>query len=218
MNLPLILTVFLFFIHDAKAEVGAKTCGHYQINTASYLQDLEQQGDKHSANKNWEAAAECYRKLIARNPNLAKYHYKYGGALAMMAQASNKFKALSLISDIRDSFEKAISLEPNHIDARHALIELNLQLPAIAGGSEQKAHSYAAELSKISPIDGLLAKGHIAEYYKRFPLAEQHYKSAIDVGKSKTAHQKLANLYKNKMKQPHKAAAVMQQYQKSQTN
>ena len=43
-----------------------------------------------------------------------------------------------MIGEVRDSFEKAIALNPKHIEARWALIELNLQLPGIVGGSESK--------------------------------------------------------------------------------
>ncbi|MBF6609030.1 MAG: hypothetical protein ITG00_09890 [Flavobacterium sp.] len=178
-------------------------------------ENLEATADRHSADKNWETAAELYQKLIAKSPNTARYHYKYGGALAMVAQSGNKFKALTLINDIRGAFEKTIEIEPSHIEARWALIEYYIQLPVIAGGSEEKAVSYAAQLANVSPVDGWLANGHIAEFYERYQSAEQYYKKAIALGKSKTAYQKLADLYKNKMAQPEKAAAVMKQFQQA---
>jgi hypothetical protein len=49
----------------------------------------------------------------------------------------NKFKALGMIGEIKESFEK-IKLNPAHIDARWALIELYIKLPGIVGG-ETKA-------------------------------------------------------------------------------
>ena len=131
----------------------------------------------------------------------------------MKAKESNKFKALGMIDDIKGSFEKAIQINPNHIEARWALIELYLQLPGIVGGSERKADKYASELLKISPVDGYLAKGHIAEYFNRFKEAEKQYNKAIAVSGSKTSYQKLADLYKNKMNQPQKAKTVLENYQ-----
>jgi hypothetical protein len=44
-------------------------------------------------------------------PLEANYQYKYGGVLGMKAKESNKFKALGMISEIKESFEKAISLK-----------------------------------------------------------------------------------------------------------
>jgi hypothetical protein len=47
-------------------------------------------------------------------------------------------------------FEKAISLNPKHIESCWALIELYIQLPGIVGGSESKAIKYSNELLRLS--------------------------------------------------------------------
>lgn len=180
------------------------------------LEILERVGDEFANKGDFEAAFIYYNKLVKLKPQIANYHYKSGGALGMIAKNSSKFKAITLINDIRDAFETALKLDPNHIDSHYALIEYNLQLPAIAGGSETKAKEYANALYKISRIDGYLAHGHIAEYYKRYTLAEKYYKSAVVLGKSKTAYQKLSDLYK-KMQQPTKAAAIMAEFQSIQS-
>ena len=176
------------------------------------LKTLEYLGDIQCQFKQWEKAVPYYQKLIKLKPSEADYFYKYGGALGMQAKESNKFKALSLIGDVKSAFEKAIVLNPNHIGARWALLEIYIQLPGIVGGSEKKAVKYANELLKISPVDGYLAKGHIEEYFERYALAEKHYKKAIEVGNSFTTYQKLANLYQNKMNQPEKAKQLLAAY------
>ncbi|HEX8563221.1 MAG TPA: tetratricopeptide repeat protein [Flavobacterium sp.] len=187
----------------------------YIKSHAEHLQALELLGDIHGHLKQWEQALSYYQKLKTLRPRTAAYHYKTGGVLGMIAKESSKFKAFGMISNIRDSFEKAISLDPKHIEARWALIELYLQLPGIVGGSEKKANQYANQLMELSPVDGHLAKGHIAEYFERYAEAEKSYKKAIAAGKSKTSYEKLANLYKNKMKQPEKAKALLADYKKN---
>ena len=179
----------------------------------NHLKTLEYLGDIEGVNKSWDKAMVYYEKLKKLNPSNANYYYKYGGCLGMKAKECNKFKALGMINDIKFSFEKAIQLNPNHIEARWALIELYLQLPAIIGGSENKAQKYANELQKISPVDGFLAKGHIAEYFNRYKDAEKQYSNAIAVSGSKTSYKKLADLYKNKMNQPEKAKILLVNYQ-----
>lgn len=179
----------------------------------NHLKTLEYLGDIEGMNKSWDKAMCYYEKLKKLNPSNANYYYKYGGCLGMKAKESNKFKALGMIGVVKESFEKAIELNPNHIEARWALIELYLQLPGIVGGSESKAQKYAAQLLKISPVDGYLAKGHIAEYFKRYKDAEQFYSKAIAISGSKTTYQKLADLYKNKMNQPQKAKTLLETYQ-----
>ena len=178
------------------------------LNTIEYL------GDIAGHRKSWDKAIGYYKKLKQLKPSEADYHFKYGGVLGMKAKNSNKFRALRMIDEVKASFEKAISLNPKHIGSRWALIELYIQLPGIVGGSESKAIKYSNELLQLSPVDGYLSRGHIEEYFKRYNIAEQQYKKAILVGDSKTSYQKLANLYKNKMRDSEKAKAILETYNK----
>ncbi len=180
----------------------------------SDVKTIEYLGDIAGNSKSWDKAIGYYKKLKALRPKEANYCYKYGGALGMKAKESNKIKALGMITEVRGSFEKAIKLNSKHIEARWALIELNLQLPGIVGGSESKALQYSEELREFSPVDGHLSKGHIDEYFKRYKEAELQYKRAIIVGGSKTCYQVLASLYKSKMNEPEKAKLVLEEYKK----
>ncbi len=184
---------------------------NYLKDNPSSLKTLEYLGDIEGQNKSWDNAIYYYKKLKQLKPSEANYYYKYGGVLGMKAKESNKFKALGLISEVKSSFEKAISLNPKHIEARLALVELYLQLPGIVGGSEKKALLYANEIAQISAVDGYLSKGHIAEYFGRFKEAEVQYKKAVEISKSKNAYRILANLYKNKMGQPEKAKSILEE-------
>jgi tetratricopeptide (TPR) repeat protein len=180
----------------------------------SDLRTIEYLGDIAGDNKSWDKAIGFYKKLKQMKPSEANYHYKYGGVLGMKAKNSNKFKALGMIDEVKASFEKAISINPKHIESRWALIELYIQLPGIVGGSESKAIKYSNELLRLSPVDGYLSRGHIDEYFKRYSAAEQQYKKAILAGGSKTSYQKLADLYKDKMRNPEKAKTVLETYNK----
>jgi tetratricopeptide (TPR) repeat protein len=173
----------------------------YLKENPNNLKTLEYLGDIEGHNKSWDKAIYYYRKLKQLKPSEANYYYKFGGVLGMKAKDSNKFVALGMISDVKAAFEKAIILNPKHLEARWALIELYLQLPGIVGGSERKALRYANELSQLSTIDG---------YLERYSEAEMYYKKAVEVGKSKKSYQILANLYKNKMRQPEKAKSVLE--------
>ncbi|MFH6771205.1 tetratricopeptide repeat protein [Gaetbulibacter aestuarii] len=142
-------------------------------------QAIELLGDSYGYQKKWDNALEEYKKLIELNSNNADYHYKYGGVLGMKA-LENKFKALSYIGDVKASFLKAIELDPKHIEARWALVELYMQLPGIFGGSKTKSLKYAHELLDLSKLDGYLALGYVYEYDNQPELAEKYYKMGID--------------------------------------
>jgi tetratricopeptide (TPR) repeat protein len=166
----------------------------------SHLKTIEYLGDIAGHQKSWDKAIGYYKKLKQLKPSEANYFYKYGGVLGMKAKESNKFKALGMIGEVKESFEKAIELNPKHIEARWALVMIYIQLPGIVGGSETKAIKYSNELLKLSPVDGYLSRGQIEEHFNRYPAAEQQYKKAITAGSTKVGGQMLANLYKDKMK------------------
>jgi tetratricopeptide (TPR) repeat protein len=178
------------------------------------LKVIEYLGDIAGSRKSWEEAISYYEKLKGLKPKEANYFYKYGGAIGMRALEVNKFRALGMIDEIRESFEKAIKLDPGHIDARWALVEFYMQLPRIIGGSEGKAIRYSNELLKLSPIDGYMSRGRIEEYYKRYNSAELQYKKAIAIGSSIKSYQMLADLYKNKMNQPERARITLEDLKK----
>lgn len=176
---------------------------------------IEDLGDIAGASKSWPEAIGYYKRLKTLKPNEANYHYKYGGATGMYALEVNKFKALGMIDDIKESFEKAIELEPKHIDARWALVMLYIQLPGIVGGSESKAVRYSNELLAISPVDGYMSRGRIEEYFKRYKSAENMYKKAIVVSNNSIeSYKMLADLYRHKMDDPTRANAIQEQIKK----
>jgi len=161
-------------------------------------------GDIASYVKDWDTAIEFYDTLVEEDDTNANYHFKAGGALGMKALEISRIRALGYIGDIKNHFETSAKLDPNHIEVRWALVEFYIQLPGIIGGSEKKAIKYANELAKISPVDGHLANGYIAEYSDRPKDAEKYYKNAISVGGSVHTYEKLTTLYEN-TNQPQKA-------------
>lgn len=165
---------------------------------------IEILGDAYGYQKKWDNAIAQYEKLKNKEPNNANYHYKYGGALGMKALSISKLKALGIIGDVKRSFLKAVELDPKHIDAHWALVELYVSLPGIVGGSNSKALKYASRLEKLSKVDGYLAKGYVYEYDDEPELAEKYYKLAIKVGGSVTCYDKLTNFYEGQDK-PEKA-------------
>jgi tetratricopeptide (TPR) repeat protein len=184
---------------EEKFEQAQVLLEHVLVTQPSNLKAIEYLGDIAGHNKSWDKSSGYYKKLKQLKPTEANYYYKYGGVLGMKAKESSKFKALGMIGEIKESFEKAITLNPKHIEARWALVMIYIQLPGIVGGSETKAIKYSNELLKLSPVDGYLSKGQIEEHFGRYSSAETQYKKAIAAGSTKIGSQMLANLYKNKM-------------------
>lgn len=178
----------------------------------SDIEAIELLGDAYGHQKQWDEAIEQYEKLKDNYPKNANYHYKYGGALGMKALSVSKIKALGIIGDVKSAFLKAAELDPKHIDARWALVELYVSLPGIVGGSNSKALKYANELQNLSKVDGYLAKGYVYEYDDEPELAEKYYKLAIKEGGSVTCYEKLTNFYESQ-DQPDKAIDNLEEAQ-----
>ncbi len=177
---------------------------YLKMNPNNY-KTIELLGDVAGQQKNWNEAIKQYKILKNQFPKEANYWYKYGGVLGMKAKDSNKFRALGLLDEVESSFLTAAKLDSKHIECRWALVIYYIQVPGILGGSEKKSQKYANELMAISPVDGNLANGYIAEYFKRYTEAEKFYTKANEIGKSTKTYQKLYDLYKNKMKLKDKA-------------
>ena len=164
------------------------------------LKAIELLGDAFGYQKKWDEAIDNYKLLVIADANNANYQYKYGGALGMKALSVSKLRALGIIGDVKKAFLRAAELDPTHIDARWALVELYMQLPGIIGGSKKKSLRYAEELEHLSKVDGFLAKGYVYEYDKKPIQAERYYKMAIKEGGSMTCFQKLTDLYEKQQR------------------
>lgn len=186
---------------------------NYLTDSPNHIKTIEYLGDISVHLNIIDKAISYYKLLIKLKPNEANFYYKYGGALGLKSKAGGKWVAIRLIGDMKDSFEKAISLKTNHLEARWALIEYYLQVPGLFGGSEKKAQNYANQLMILSPIDGYLARGKIDEYFERFKSAENNYLKAIQIGGTKNTYDRLTTLYKVKLLQSEKAIKLIEEYQ-----
>jgi tetratricopeptide (TPR) repeat protein len=192
-----------YFIEE-KFSLAKPIFRNYLKTHPTHKKTREYLGDIASYDEDWDTAITYFSGLVEEDDANANYHFKAGGALGMKALKISKIRALGYIGDVKKHFERAAKLDPNHIEVRWALVEFYIQLPGIIGGSEKKATKYANQLAKLSPVDGHLANGYIAEYGDRDEDAERYYKQAISVGGSVHTYEKLTGLYEN-TNQPKKA-------------
>lgn len=164
------------------------------------IKSIEYLGDIAAYNKDWDTAIDRYKRLLEEDDHNANYHFKYGGSLGMKALKISKIRAVGYVSLIKRHLKQAALLDPNHVEVRWALVELYMQLPGILGGSEDVAIDYAQELMDISPVDGYLSMGYVAEYSDRPDDAETYYRKAIEIGGSPLTYEKLTKLYENQKK------------------
>lgn len=144
-------------------------------------------GDIAGFEKDWDTSMAFYENLVQIHPDNANYSFKYGAALGMKALSISKIQSVIYISDIKKYLEKAVQLDPKHVEARRVLVELYIKLPGILGGSLDKAQGFANELQDLNSVDYFLAQAFIIKEEKGLAEAEVFFKKALE------AHQRLAS-------------------------
>jgi tetratricopeptide (TPR) repeat protein len=113
-------------------------------------------GDFAAAVKAAERAARLDRNSAAIQFALGQ---AYGGNINNVGMLSK----LSYAGRIRDAFARAVELNPDHHEARSALMQYYLQAPGIAGGSVAKAREQAEEIARRHPARGMVARGQLLQ-------------------------------------------------------
>jgi len=192
-----IIGFFFFFTLGSTAQTSLKSAeillnnGEIENARGVFLQyeetpkAIEYLGDIASFNKNWDEAIEYYEMLIETDSKNAMYNFKLGGAMGMKAYYGSKFQAAFLLGDIKEYLKKAADLDPEHKEARRALVELYMQIPGVIGGSKIIAESYASDLDRINEVDALLADAYIYKTEEYQDLAKNKYNEAIRAASEK---------------------------------
>jgi len=143
-----------------------------------------------------EGAASILEKVVEKRPANADVQYWFGLANRSVMMHSSFFKQPFYAGKMREAFERAVQLDPNHFEARFALIDYYIFAPAIAGGSEEKALAQAAEVSKRDKFMGHRAYARMYVRQKKLDLARNELLDAVrEQPSSAPAHAALGTFY-----------------------
>jgi len=90
-------------------------------------------------------------QCIAGNPKNSECHEALGNVLGARAEKGGMMPGISSIGKIRDSYKKAIELDPRNFIAASSLTSFYLEVPGFLGGSNSKAKELILETKKLSP-------------------------------------------------------------------
>jgi len=102
-----------------------------------------------------------FESAVQIAPKDGIHHLWLARAYGNKAEHASIFSAFSLARKARNSFETAVKLSPDSLDARFDLLEYYAQAPGIVGGGREKAEAEAREISRISPRAGFTARAAI---------------------------------------------------------
>ncbi len=136
-----------------------------------------------------DRAIELFEKAVNMRPGSAAYHFRLGEAILAKGENASAFARPSLIRRSTEELEKAVSLDPNHVDARFSLIYFYAMAPSFIGGSEEKAMQLAAEIKKRDAYMGHRAYARIYTIQKKNDLVRKEWQDFVrEQPKSPVAH------------------------------
>ncbi|MFZ6816726.1 tetratricopeptide repeat protein [Undibacterium sp. Ji22W] len=108
-----------------------------------------------------DEAVKLAEQCIAANPKNSECQEALGNTLGTKAMRGGVMSAISYVGKIRDSFKKAIELDPSNFSARSSLMQFYLQAPSFVGGGTGKAKDFIVETIKYSPAAGALLQASL---------------------------------------------------------
>jgi Flp pilus assembly protein TadD len=129
----------------------------------------------------YKRATESLEKAAGRDTGSSDYALWLGRAYGRRAETSSPFTAPGYASKARQSFERAIQLNPRNIEAMSDLFEYYMEAPGFLGGGLDKAAILAERMSKIDAAEGSQAQAKLAERRKDFGGAEEHLRQAVEL-------------------------------------
>ena len=162
-----------------------------------------------------DAVVPLAEDCITRHPEAGECHYALGTLLGAQALRAGMFKAMSLAGRIRESFEKAVALQPDAFNNRVGLMQFYMAAPGIAGGGIDKARELARSTEAKQPEQARCLRAMVAISEDKFDEAEKllwavqpgndnALRSAVYANLGQIAVQRLSN------KQPTQAQALFE--------
>ncbi|MDT8999055.1 tetratricopeptide repeat protein [Paucibacter sp. APW11] len=173
--------------------------------------------------KRQEQGLRSMQDCVDNKPDEALCPYVLASLMTVQASNGGALKALSLAGRIKSNFLRALSLKPDMIEARSALQQYYLIVPAIAGGGAAKARELEAEVRSSQPDYARLMRARAAATEKNWALMEKELRSispSADEGLRAELRLAWGLLAKELIdqKQYPRARALLEQLQKDQPN
>lgn len=110
----------------------------------------------------YEAAIEPLEAAAELSPRNADHFYWLGRAYGRAATVASTLQRMGFAKKLGKAYERAVALDPAHLDARAELVQFYLLAPAMMGGSVDEARKHAAEIARRDASRGAIARASIS--------------------------------------------------------
>lgn len=126
-----------------------------------------------------KTAVTRYEDAIKADPANAPLQTQYAQALVKRINEVNFMLQGMLAGKMRHAYERSVEIDPNHLEGWIGLCRYYLNAPAIAGGSADKAETYAWEVSRRVPWLGEVELGLVEEKRGHREAAAEHFRAVL---------------------------------------
>lgn len=168
---PILLILLLLSASATRAEAPATLEGSLAVR------DLLAEATEASI----EQAVDRANELVEAHAGSAEAHYWHGAAHGMMAGRSNMFSAAGHARKVKAAFERALELDPRHVEALLGLMQFHLQAPGFMGGDEDVARQLVTRLEAIDAVSGHRGRAMLKLVAKDQAGAEAEWVAALKI-------------------------------------
>jgi Flp pilus assembly protein TadD len=156
-------------------------------NDAHDEHSLELLGRSYLQESDYKKAIETLEKAVALKPNDSMLHTWLARAYGRRAETAFAITALHFANRTRETFERAVELDPTNKEALGDLFDYYVQAPSIAGGGIDKAEALLPRIARCDRVGHELAQALLAEHQKQYDSAEASLRRAIELAPEKPA-------------------------------
>ena len=130
-----------------------------------------------------DGAVDLFEKAIDLQPSMADYYAWKGIAYIQLLSKVDFMKQAIYAPKAQNSLEKAVELDPGHIEARIWLAGYYANAPSFAGGSREKAKEQFTRIFAIDPDnkEALLNQGIILTSFQEYDEALASFEKILDL-------------------------------------
>lgn len=128
--------------------------------------------------KRHKEAVALLKRAVQLSPKDSQLHSALGHALARRIGEVNFVHQGLIAGDMLTAYETAVALDSNNLGAWIGLVRYHAEAPAIAGGSLEKAETYAREVERRDPRLGARELAFVFEKAGRTAEAAEQRKKA----------------------------------------
>ncbi len=131
------------------------------------------------AQADYKKAVKSLERALKLNDESSEYNYWLGNAAVQRTMEVGILKKMGYAKKARKSWERAVELDPDNLDARMCLVQFYGGAPGIIGGGDDKAMEQAVEIMRRDSSAGILCYGMIYASNGEYEKAAEEYQAYL---------------------------------------